>query len=195
VSEWRITYAGDWHPELNGLLDDYSFLYGKEPGPADVRARSATGRTSTYYVCCTPPKPNTFVFSPPAEGRWLAWYAAARGYDVFFRWAYDAWPQDPVRDARHALWPAGDTFLVYPGGNSSIRYEKLREDISDFEKITVVRRLASTSADRDVKRLMNELDELLASFRAEHEFDSARLRAALATGIRLIESLGDRLAP
>jgi hypothetical protein len=195
LPEWRITYAGDWHPELNGLLDDYSFLYGKEPGPADVRARSATGRTSTYYVCCTPPKPNTFVFSPPAEGRWLAWYAAARGYDGFLRWAYDAWPQDPVRDARHALWPAGDTFLVYPGGNSSIRYEKLREGISDFEKIKGVRRLASTSDDRDVKRLMNELDELLASFRAEHEFDSTKLRAALETGIRLIESLGDRLAP
>jgi hypothetical protein len=42
---------------------------------------------------------------------------------------------------------------------------------------------------------MNELDELLASFRAEHEFDSTKLRAALETGIRLIESLGDRLAP
>ena len=25
--DWRITYAGDWHPELDTLLDDYCFLY------------------------------------------------------------------------------------------------------------------------------------------------------------------------
>ena len=28
---WKITYAGNWHKELDGLLDDYSFLYGEEP--------------------------------------------------------------------------------------------------------------------------------------------------------------------
>ena len=190
---WRITYAGDWHPELNGLLDDYSFLYGKEPEAADVRVRSARGFTSTYYVCCTPPKPNTFVFSPPVEGRWLGWYAAARGYEGFLRWAYDAWSADPVRDARHVLWPAGDTFVVYPGGNSSVRYEKLREGIVDFEKIRLLKHLASASADPETKRLLNDLDTLLASLPTERAFDESRLRTSLANGRHTLVALSDRL--
>ena len=65
---WKITYAGNWHKELDGLLDDYSFLYGEEPTIAEQKARAATGRTSTVYVCCNPPIPNNFVFSPPSRG-------------------------------------------------------------------------------------------------------------------------------
>jgi hypothetical protein len=90
--DWKITYAGDWHQELDGLLDDYSCVYGKEPAISDVKKRASRGQTSTYYICCTPAKPNTFVFSPPVEGRWLGWYAFAFGYDGLLRWAYDAWP-------------------------------------------------------------------------------------------------------
>ncbi|HXB45130.1 MAG TPA: glycoside hydrolase domain-containing protein, partial [Puia sp.] len=120
--KWKITYAGDWHSELDTLLNDYCFLYGKEPDVTQVNNRSARGFTSTYYICCNPPKPNDFVFSPPVEGRWLGWYSAAHKYNGFLRWAYDAWPADPARDARHTLWPAGDCFVVYPGGNSCIRF-------------------------------------------------------------------------
>ena len=55
--QWRITYAGDWHAELDGVLDDYSFVHGKEPTMEVVKARAAKGCSSTYYVCCTPPYP------------------------------------------------------------------------------------------------------------------------------------------
>src|SRR5882724_913151 len=65
--DWKITYAGNWHKELDSLLDDYSFLYGKEPAPGELKQRAARGATSTFYVCCNPPVPNNFVFSPPAE--------------------------------------------------------------------------------------------------------------------------------
>jgi hypothetical protein len=193
--QWRITYAGDWHPELDGLVDNYSSVQGKEPARTDVRARSAKGSTTTYYVCCTPPKPNTFVFSPPVEARFLGWYTAAHGYDGFLRWAYDAWPADPVRDARHVLWPAGDTFLVYPGSHSSIRFEKLREGIVDFEKIRLVRSWASSSADANVRHLMGELERQLSSVAAEREFEEARLRDELARGTRTLAALSDRLTP
>ena len=27
--KWKITYAGDWHTELENLLDDYSFCFIK----------------------------------------------------------------------------------------------------------------------------------------------------------------------
>src|SRR4051812_37940146 len=111
--DWKITYAGDWHPELDSLLNDYCFVHGKEANAKQVKARTSKGMTTTFYVCCTPSYPNNFLFSPPVEGRWMSWYSAAHGYNGFLRWAYDAWPADPMRDGRFGSWPAGDCFLIY----------------------------------------------------------------------------------
>ena len=191
--KWKITYAGNWHKELDGLLDDYCFLYGNEPSVDDVKARSARGFTSTYYICCNPPKPNDFIFSPPVEGRWLGWYSAAHQYNGFLRWAYDAWPADPARDARHTLWPAGDCFLVYPGGNSCIRFEKLREGIVDFEKIRILRKKLAVSPDKEIKRLMKALDDHLNSLLAEHDFNTDKIISDVDKGRKLIEALSDKL--
>ena len=65
-----------------------------------------------HILCCNPPIPNNFVFSPPIEGRWISWYVMAYGYDGFLRWAYDAWPEDADRDARHGSWAAGDCYMA-----------------------------------------------------------------------------------
>jgi len=192
---WKITYAGNWHKELDMLLNDYSFLYGHEPTADTLKARTSRGFTSTYYVCCNPAKPNDFIFSPPVEGRWLSWYSAARGYNGFLRWAYDAWPADPSRDARHTLWPAGDCFLVYPGGNSCIRFEKLREGIADYEKIMILRKQAAGSAGRKVTELSGDLNALLATFISEHDFNTEKIAADLEKGRMIIAQLSDELHP
>ena len=170
---WRITYAGDWHPELDGLVDDYSSVDGQGAAMADVRGRSAQG--STYHVLRVLHASTAEHLRLLSAGRGpiLGWYAAARGYDGFLRWAYDAWPADPVRDARHVLWPAGDTFLVYPGSHSSIRFEKLREGIADFEKIRLLRTWASGSTDAEVRRLMSELEQQLSAVATERGFEEA----------------------
>jgi len=196
---WRITYAGDWHPELDSLLDDYSPAITQEPSPPELRQRSARGSTTTYYVACFPPRPNNFVFSPPIEGRYIGWYAAAYGYDGFLRWAYDAWPADPVRDARHAIWPAGDTFLVYPGASSSIRFEKLREGIVDYEKLRILRALASRSTNGEIKRQLRALDDHLRTFVGDpdygkRDYGAARVTEAVHKGMRMLEALSERLA-
>lgn len=191
--EWRITYAGDWHPELDLLIDDYCFLYGKESDVEIVRKRRERGQTTTYYVCCNPPVPNNFVFSPPVEGRWISWYSVAHGYDGFLRWAYDAWPSDVSRDARHPFWPAGDCFLVYPGGNSCIRFEKLREGIVDFEKIRILRELAARSKKPDAVLLLNKLNEHLESFLEEKDFDKEKLKEDIRIGTELVDELSNLL--
>jgi len=185
--EWRITYAGDWHNQLDTLLDDYSFLYGKEPTMEQQQKRKTRGASSTFYVCCNPPYPNNFLFSPPIEGRWLSWYAAAYGYDGFLRWAYDAWPEDPTRDARHGTWAAGDCYMVYPGGNSCIRYEKLREGIVDFEKMRILRQQASAKKDT-----WTRFNEHLKKFTAEKEFDSKKITADVEKGRAFIEELSEK---
>jgi hypothetical protein len=187
--KWRITYAGDWHKELDLLLDDYSFLHGKEPSMEQQKARAARGASSTYYVCCTPAKPNNFVFSPPIEGRFIGWYSLAFGYDGFLRWAYDAWPADPARDARHGSWAAGDCFLIYPGANSCIRLEKLREGIADVEKIRILREKAAKSNDGNVKKLMQELDEHLRVIAFEKDLSETNLTAAVEKGRSLVRRL------
>jgi len=192
--DWRITYAGDWHTELDTLLDDYSYLYGKEPNEQQLKKRAARGATSTYYVCCNPPFPNNFVFSPPIEGRWISWYSAAAGYDGFLRWAYDAWPADPERDARHGTWAAGDCYLVYPGGNSCIRFEKIREGIVDFEKIRILKEQALASKDKSVTDTWNKLQQHLKVFTSEKEFDEKKITADVDKGKLLVEQLSDKLA-
>ncbi|MDH7461223.1 DUF6067 family protein [Chitinophagaceae bacterium 26-R-25] len=188
-SGWKITYAGDWHPELNSLIDDYCFLYGKEASVEQVKARTARKSTTTFYVCCNPDKPNNFVFSPPVEGRWMSWYTAAHGYNGFLRWAYDAWPSDPVRDARFGSWAAGDCYLVYPGGNSCIRYEKLREGIVDYEKIGILKENAAKSSDKNVQQLLKQLNEHLDRFLMEKDFDTEKIAADVEKGKMLLDKL------
>lgn len=191
---WKITYAGNWHKELDGLLDDYSFLYGEEPTITEQKARTATGRTSTVYVCCNPPIPNNFVFSPPIERRWISWYVMAYGYDGFLRWAYDAWPEDADRDARHGSWAAGDCYMVYPGGKSCIRFEKMREGIVDFEKVRILRELTAQSGNAQAQGLLKQLDQHLSIFPKEKEFDESKISADVRKGNLIIRQLSDLLA-
>jgi hypothetical protein len=192
--DWKITYAGDWHPELTSVLDDYSPVISSEPSMKELQERKSKGFTTTYYVCCTPAKPNNFVFSPPLESTYIGWYSAAYGYDGFLRWAYDAWPADPMRDARHTFWPAGDCFLVYPGGASSIRFEKLREGIVDFEKLRILRAAAGKSNDKKVKGLLQALDKHLTTFIGDRDYskrayNNADMKSQVLKGKKLINDL------
>lgn len=192
--DWKITYAGNWHKELDGLLDDYSYLYGNEPTLQEQKARNERGALTTFYVCCNPPYPNNFLFSPPIEGRWISWYTAARGYNGFLRWAYDAWPEDPNRDGRHGSWAAGDCFLIYPGGHSGIRFEKLREGIVDFEKIRILREKAvEYSADSKVNRLISQLNAHMSVFVNEKDFNESKIAADVKKGKDLLDAISEEL--
>jgi hypothetical protein len=196
--DWKITYAGGWHPELSGVLDNYCTVIGSEPGQEDIISRRTNGFTTTFYICCTPPKPNTFVFSPPVEATFLGWYAAANNYDGFLRWAYDAWPADPMRDARHVFWGAGDCFLIYPGGNSCIRFEKLREGIVDFEKIRILREISSGSTDENIKSLINNLNSHLSTFVGDRDYSKrnynvTEMSLSVEKGRTMIREISDQI--
>jgi len=191
--DWKITYAGDWNPVLDTALSDYCFKYGKEASKDEVMTRTRRGQTTTYYVCCEPAKPNTFLFSPPIEGRWISWYVAAHGYDGFLRWAFDAWPADPLRDARYGSWAAGDCYMVYPGGSSSIRFEKLREGIVDYEKMRILRELVSKSNNASAKKILAELDAHLQTLNGETEFNEDKLKNDVKKGRQLVDQISDLL--
>jgi hypothetical protein len=161
---WKLTYAGGYHRELVSIVDDLCTLIETEtPGP-DIQARRRKGQTSTFYVCCAPAFPNNFPFSPPAENVWMGWHAAAAGFDGFLRWAWDSWPADPARDARHFRFPAGDAFLVYPGPVASIRMERLREGFVDYEKIRIARERLAARSDAAARDAAAALDRAIAQF-------------------------------
>lgn len=125
--------------------------------------RRAKGWKSTVYVCCNPPKPNTFTDSVLAESEWLGLFAAANHFDGFLRWAYNSWNRDPFESADFGNWRPGDCFLVYPGGRSTLRFEKLRDGFEEFEKITMLReQAASPGASDQLKQAVAEMDRILA---------------------------------
>lgn len=140
--ELKIGLAGNFYEELTDDIYDLCVFHRPVLDQEHIRRRQEQGLITTFYTMCAAPEhPNNFTFSPPAEQAFLGWYAAAHGYDGFLRWAYNSWVADPVRDSRFRTWPAGDTYQIYPGPRSSIRFERLREGIQDFEKIRILRAL------------------------------------------------------
>ena len=158
--EFKITLAGNYHEEIQGDLYYLSIPYGNQ-FPAEVKAeRERKGQISTVYTCCTEAFPNTFTFSAPAEAAWTALHAVAGGYDGYLRWAVNSWPMDPLRDSRFRTWAAGDTYSIYPGPRSSIRFERLVEGLQDCEKIYVLRKeLEAKGATGKLKKLNAKLSE------------------------------------
>lgn len=137
--EFKISLAGNYHPEIEADLYDLCISYGHNFPEGVKEAREKAGKISTVYTCCTEPLPNVFTFSPPAEATWTGWHVAAGNYDGYLRWAYNSWTIDPLRDSRFRTWAAGDCYIVYPGARSSIRMERLIEGIQDWEKIRLLR--------------------------------------------------------
>ncbi len=138
--EFKIAMAGFYYKGINSSIYDFSSNW-RHTGiiSGDVtESRKKSGLITTYYVACMIPKPNNFTFSLPAESCYEGWFASAMGFDGFLRWAYNSWPENPVADSRFTRWPAGDTYLIYPGALSSIRFERLREGIQDYEKIKIL---------------------------------------------------------
>ncbi|KIA91889.1 hypothetical protein OC25_19030 [Pedobacter kyungheensis] len=139
-SEWKIALAGEYHQEIEKDIFNYC-IASKWEYPAEVlKDRHAAGKISTWYTCCTEPYPNAFSFSSPAESVWMGWYTANKNMDGYLRWAYNSWTKSPLTDTRFTAWPAGDTYLVYPGPFSSVRFEKMIEGAQDFEKIKLLRK-------------------------------------------------------
>ena len=144
----KIALAGNKPPSaFEGIkIDNSCFAIHKisEKHISEASARRKKGMITTYYVCCSPARPNTFAGSPVAEAFWLGVFPAACGLDGFLRWAWNSWPKDPVNDATFAAengrwWPSGDTYLVYPGGEPSMRFLELRNGIVAAEKIRILR--------------------------------------------------------
>ena len=137
--EFKVSLAGNWHPEIEEDLYDYCVAF-RHPMPEDVlQKRQSQGKVSTYYTCCAERYPNIFTVSPLAEAVWISWHALAKDYDGYLRWAYNHWTAEPMKDTRFRTWTSGDCYCIYPQGRTSLRFDKLVEGIQDFEKASILR--------------------------------------------------------
>lgn len=159
--EFKVSLAGNYHAEIEPDLYDYCITIGQN-FPEEVRLRrAAENKRTTYYTCCTEAHPNTFTFSDPAEAAWVSFYSSKKHLDGYLRWAYNSWPLEPLLDSRFRTWAAGDTYLVYPGARSCIRFERLIEGIQAHEKITILRQEFEKKGN---KAGLKKIEKMLAPF-------------------------------
>lgn len=170
--ELKISTAGNFdpskYPELK--IDNYCPVIDKVTTKFisnNVETRRNSGMLTTYYVCCVPRKPNTFMESGLEESFWCGFFPAAKNLDGFLRWAYNSWPYDPRNDASFGPFRAGDTFLVYPDNQHSCRFLELRNGIQAAEKFRILKETAS-------KEFRAEMDALSA----EYDYFAARKEKA-----------------
>ena len=159
--EFKVSLAGNFHQELDEDIYDYCIAIGASY-PKEVLARRAKANLpTTYYTCCTEAFPNTFTFSAPAEAAWMSYYSAKDHLDGYLRWAYNSWPREPLLDSRYSAWAGGDTYIVYPGARTSIRFEKLIEGAQAHEKVTILRR---EFAEKGNKAGLKKIENILSAF-------------------------------
>lgn len=181
--DFKVHLAGTLHEELSEHLDYYCVGMAAKYSEELKAKRREEGKITTFYTCCAEARPNTFTFSPAAEGEWYGWYAAREGLDGYLRWAYNSWVEQPLLDSRYINWAAGDTYLVYPGVRSSIRFERLRRGIQAFDKIQALRVQYADNA-----QALSLIDEVLSLF------DETKLTPEL-TADRIISKARTMIAP
>lgn len=173
--DFKITLAGNYHDEIQADLYYLCIPYGKK-FPADVlKQRRQKGQISTYYTCCTEPFPGLFSFSNPAEAAWLGIHAVAADYDGYLHWAVNSWTKDPLRDSRFRTWAAGDTYNIYPGPRSSIRFERLVEGLQCAEKIVQLRKAYKKNG-QEAK--LKRLNKAVADFAPAYDISEKQAEAA-----------------
>ncbi|HTV56715.1 MAG TPA: glycoside hydrolase domain-containing protein [Terriglobia bacterium] len=141
----KVALAGGTSSQQSGTVGDLTIFSSDLSHPAAVQHLVEERRTvgpTTFYTCCSPALPNTFIYSPQWESRLLPWIAFRYDLDGYLRWAYESWPDD-VWKHPESRWHSGDTFFVYPGKDGPIdstRWEMLRQGVEDYEALHLLKK-------------------------------------------------------
>lgn len=157
VPGMKMALAGSYHKELVDKLYDYCIGYGEAFSPEELAARKAKGWVSTTYTCCSNTEPNLFSNSLPAEAAFLPVYCVANGFEGYLHWSWMNWNDQPLTDTRFRLFAPGDTYLIYPGARSSVRYERFIEGVAMAEKIRILRQEYEQQGDTEALSRLNAI--------------------------------------
>lgn len=170
--EFKVAYAGLYHPEIEESLDDFAVTTLNDMPDSIISRRRSEGKNTSFYTCCAERFPNSFIVSDPFECAWFGIYALAHDFDGYLRWAYNSWTADPENDARFRSWPAGDCYIVYPDGCSSVRFECAIDGIQCREKGRI---LINEWKDAGDTAKLAAMSDVLAMFEVRpYEFQDAK---------------------
>ncbi len=157
----KMSLAGNYHKELVDKMYDYCVAWGQAFAPEELARRNAKGWVTTCYTACPDAEPNICSNNNPSDAAYLPVHTVAKGFNGFLRWAWMNWTDDPLRDTRFRMFTPGDTYVVYPGGRSGIRFERLIEGVQAAEKIRLLREEYGREAGQAA---LNELNIVVAAF-------------------------------
>ena len=163
VPGFRMALAGNYHKELVDKLADYCISFWQTFSAAELKSRRAKGWFSTTYTCCSTNKPNIFTNNLPAEAAYLPIFTLANDFDGFLHWSWMNWPEKPLTDSRFRLFASGDTYCIYPGPRSSVRWERFIEGIEQTEKIRILREKYKKDGDTQALNKLNKAVAALSS--------------------------------
>ena len=155
----RVT---DFVPILNCAYEKWDLLN---------QVRNTISGRLTWYVCCGPQIPNTFIVSPLIESRFIGLLTSYMNMAGFLRWNYTVWPENPREKLSYKfpLWKAGDTNFVYPANDGrpllTLRYKNLKRGIEDFELIQMLKQKCP-----DVEVVLAEIWKKIIKFTDYGEF-------------------------
>ena len=123
-----------------------------------VAERTAKGLTTTFYTCGATAGS---LRNQPYETVDFFYYLYKSGCDGYLRWAFDAFPDEPLKDTTHWKFVAGDQNLIYPDAieedatvRSSVRYQIMIESYKNICALETLSNLSEEGAS-GVKSLMN----------------------------------------
>jgi len=179
----RMALAGTYHKELVDKLADYCIGWGERFTDEELAMRRAKGWVSTSYTCCSTSAPNIFSNSLPAEAAYLPLYCAANHFDGYLHWSWMNWTQQPLTDTRYRMFAPGDTYLIYPGPRSSVRYERFMEGVAQAEKVAILREEHELKGDQ---ASLSRLNTLLKKFEEPTTTEPAKIAGKVNEMERLL---------
>jgi len=183
--EFRITLITKrYRPELLDSVQHLGLSAQYITAESMIEMKKAEGVKTSLAIDCDLERPNMFSFSSPAEASWFGWFAAAHGLDGMYFDGFNNWTPQPLKDGRSSYSPAGAGFLIYPECRSSIRFERLKEGIQDFEKISILLKDLTPAEQKELQRL-------LARFTV-HRMDDHEAANVVMSGRELLNQLSQK---
>jgi hypothetical protein len=175
VPGFRMALAGHYHQELVNKLADYCISFWQTFSAEELQNRRAKGWFSTTYTCCSTKKPNIFTNSLPAEAAFIPVFCIANDFDGFLHWSWMNWPENPLTDSRFKFFAPGDTYCIYPGPRSSVRWERFIEGIQQTEKIRILREQYQAEGNTKALNKLNKAVEACSTSKMTY-YESASKR-------------------
>lgn len=183
----KLSLAGAYNSSLVTQLYDYSLeapTYGLSA--SEIASRKAKGYRSTIYTCCSALDPNIITNNHPADGAYLPIHAISQGYDGYLHWSWSNWTDDPLIDCRFVTWGGGDSYLVYPGNRSGVRFERIIEGVQLAEKVRILREAYTNAGDTEALSILNTQVAKFASGNVSSSATNASSSAGLVNALQAI---------